>query len=52
MNRVFRLKERSGSAAVSPPRATIGPEVVPGSTHMGVMRRADLVVPLVRGFLG
>lgn len=26
--------------------------VLPGTTHMGVMRRADLIVPLVRGFLG
>lgn len=25
--------------------------VLPGSTHMGVMRRADLIVPLVCGFL-
>jgi len=26
--------------------------VLPGATHMGVMRRADLIIPLVRGFLG
>jgi pimeloyl-ACP methyl ester carboxylesterase len=26
--------------------------VLPGATHMGVMRRADLMIPLVRGFLG
>jgi pimeloyl-ACP methyl ester carboxylesterase len=26
--------------------------VLPGTTHMGIMRRADLMVPLVRGFLG
>ena len=26
--------------------------VLPGTTHMGVMRRADLIVPLVLGFLG
>ncbi len=25
--------------------------VLPGTTHMGVMRRADLIVPLVRAFL-
>jgi pimeloyl-ACP methyl ester carboxylesterase len=25
--------------------------VVPGATHVGVLRRADLVVPLVNGFL-
>jgi pimeloyl-ACP methyl ester carboxylesterase len=25
--------------------------VLPGATHMAVMRRADLIVPLVRGFL-
>jgi pimeloyl-ACP methyl ester carboxylesterase len=25
--------------------------VLPGATHMGVLRRADLIVPLVRGFL-
>jgi pimeloyl-ACP methyl ester carboxylesterase len=25
--------------------------VLPGTTHMGVMRRADLILPLVRGFL-
>jgi pimeloyl-ACP methyl ester carboxylesterase len=26
--------------------------VLPGATHMGVMRRADLMIPLIRGFLG
>ncbi len=26
--------------------------VLPGATHMGVMRRTDLIVPLVRDFLG
>ncbi len=26
--------------------------VLPGATHVGVMRRADLIVPLVRDFLG
>ena len=26
--------------------------VLPGATHMGVLRRADLIVPLVSGFLG
>jgi hypothetical protein len=26
--------------------------VLPGATHMGLMRRADLMIPLVRGFLG
>jgi pimeloyl-ACP methyl ester carboxylesterase len=26
--------------------------VLPGTTHMGVLRRADLIVPLVAGFLG
>jgi pimeloyl-ACP methyl ester carboxylesterase len=26
--------------------------VLPGATHMGVLQRADLIVPLVRGFLG
>lgn len=26
--------------------------VLPGATHMGVLRRADLIVPLVAGFLG
>jgi pimeloyl-ACP methyl ester carboxylesterase len=26
--------------------------VLPGTTHMGVMRRADLMLPLVRDFLG
>ncbi len=26
--------------------------VLPGATHMDVMRRTDLMVPLVRGFLG
>jgi pimeloyl-ACP methyl ester carboxylesterase len=26
--------------------------VLPGATHMGVLRRADLIVPLVTGFLG
>jgi pimeloyl-ACP methyl ester carboxylesterase len=26
--------------------------VLPGATHVGVLRRADLVVPLVNGFLG
>jgi pimeloyl-ACP methyl ester carboxylesterase len=26
--------------------------VLPGTTHMGVLRRADLIVPLVEGFLG
>jgi pimeloyl-ACP methyl ester carboxylesterase len=26
--------------------------VLPGATHMDVLRRADLMVPLVRGFLG
>ncbi len=26
--------------------------VLPGTMHMGVMRRADLIVPLVRDFLG
>ena len=25
--------------------------VLPGTTHMGVLRRADLIVPLVRDFL-
>ena len=25
--------------------------VLPGTTHMGVMRRADLMVPLIRDFL-
>ena len=25
--------------------------VLPGATHMGVLSRADLVVPLVNGFL-
>jgi pimeloyl-ACP methyl ester carboxylesterase len=26
--------------------------VLPGATHMGVLRRADLMIPLIRGFLG
>jgi len=26
--------------------------VLPGTTHMGVLRRPDLMIPLVRGFLG
>ena len=26
--------------------------VLPGATHMGVLRRADLMVPLAAGFLG
>jgi pimeloyl-ACP methyl ester carboxylesterase len=26
--------------------------VLPGATHMGLMRRADLMIPLVRDFLG
>ena len=26
--------------------------VLPGTTHMGMMRRADLMIPLIRGFLG
>lgn len=26
--------------------------VLPGATHMGVLQRTDLIVPLVRGFLG
>jgi pimeloyl-ACP methyl ester carboxylesterase len=26
--------------------------VLPGATHVGVLRRADLIVPLVTGFLG
>ncbi len=26
--------------------------ILPGTTHMAVMRRADLIVPLVRDFLG
>ena len=25
--------------------------MLPGATHMGVLRRTDLIVPLVRGFL-
>jgi hypothetical protein len=25
--------------------------VLPGTTHMGVMRRADLILPLVQDFL-
>jgi len=26
--------------------------VLPGATHMGVLRRADLMIPLIQGFLG
>jgi pimeloyl-ACP methyl ester carboxylesterase len=26
--------------------------VLPGTTHMGMMRRADLMIPLIQGFLG
>jgi hypothetical protein len=26
--------------------------VLPGTTHMGVTRRADLMLPLLSGFLG
>jgi hypothetical protein len=26
--------------------------VLPGTTHMGVLRRPDLMIPLIRGFLG
>jgi pimeloyl-ACP methyl ester carboxylesterase len=26
--------------------------VLPGATHMGLMRRADLMIPLIQGFLG
>jgi hypothetical protein len=32
------------------PRAQLA--VLPGATHVGVLRGADLIVPLVTGFLG